>query len=125
MKKLLLAFVIMLCSITTFSQSPSFEKVVQINKLEFVDGKFETVETIRPTDFYIKIDARIVFVNGKKFITHGNYEMDYHEGFVSYTWKCVDEDGQEGYFIMKKFTKYEGMIMMLGFGNKCLEFVTK
>lgn len=126
MKKLLLSIVLSLLTVISFAQNNTTDRVIKMTKMEFVDGEFVTRDVAKPKKLFINISGNVVLIGKVKYTTYGDVETDYHEGFVTFTWNCIDSDGNKGYFIMKKFSKYpEGFVMMVGFGSWLMEFLTK
>ena len=127
MKKVTILIAFLFAALFSYSQDtkPTYERVTKLTKYEYVSERLVEREVLYPKDLYISIDGYRVKLNNDLIITHGLPKTEYHEGFVSYTWDCVNTEGAEGFFIMKKFTDYKGMVYMLGTGNWCYEYITE
>jgi hypothetical protein len=101
MKKVSLIVVSLL--LTAFSYSQSFDRVVQASKLEWTNGVWKTVSSSSPTDMFIIIKDWTITIGTYKFKTYDDPEKTTYEDHVTYTWKCVNGNGDKCIFMMKKF----------------------
>jgi len=88
---------------TLFSYSQDFNRVVRATKSEWINNEWKTIRTIVPTDMFIIIKDWEITIGTYKFKTYGEVEKNTYEGHVTYTWKCINSDGEKCYFMMKKF----------------------
>lgn len=98
--------------LSLMSLSQDYGRVVRATKLNYINSQWVEQETIQPNDFFIIIKDYEVTVGTKKFMTYGDVETTNYEGFVCYTWKCIDPDGNKCSFMMKKFSYSTQMIYM-------------
>ena len=101
MKKL---SIIVVCLLTTlFSYSQDFNKIIKASKSEYKDDKWVTIETGYPTDMFVIIKGWDITIGTHKFKTYDDYEKTTYDSHVTFTWKCVNGNGEKCHFMMKKF----------------------
>jgi len=101
MKKVTLIVVSLLLSLFTYSQS--FDRVVRASKCEYINEKWVTVSTQYPTDVFVIIKDWEITVGTYKFKTYDTPEKTTYENHVTYTWKCINGNGDKCFFMMKVF----------------------
>jgi hypothetical protein len=101
MKKLSLIVVSLL--VTLFSYSQDFSKIVAANKSEWRNEKWVTVETYYPKDMFVIIKDWSITIGTYKFKTYDDPEKTTYDTHVTYSWKCVNGNGDKCLFMMKKF----------------------
>ena len=88
---------------TLFSYSQDFNRVVKATKSEWNGNEWKTVDSGYPTDMFIIIKDWEITIGKHKFKTYGEVEKTTYENHVTFTWKCVNANGDKCYFMMKKF----------------------
>jgi hypothetical protein len=101
MKKITLIVVSLL--LTLFSYSQDFAKVVVASKCEWNGTEWKTVSSSRPTDMFVILKDWDLTIGTYKFKTYGDYDKVIYDDHVTFTWKCVNGNGEKCYFMMKKF----------------------
>jgi hypothetical protein len=101
MKKITLIVVSLL--VTLFSYSQDFSRVVRASKLIFKDSTWVTVETQYPTDMFVILKDWDVNIAEYKLKTYDQPEKKTYLDHITYTWKCVNSEGEKCLFMMKKF----------------------
>lgn len=101
MKKLSLIVVSLL--VTLFSYSQSFNRILKATKSDFKDNKWTVVETKYPTDMFIIMKDWDITIGTYKLKTYDNYDKITYDDHVTYTWKCVNGEGEKCFFMIKKF----------------------
>lgn len=101
MKKATLIVVSLL--LTLFSYAQDFNRISRATKLEFRDEKWNLVETQYPTDLFVIIKDWDITVGTYKLKTYDVPEKTTYEDHITFTWKCVDKDGDKCFFMIKKF----------------------
>ena len=101
MKKLTL---IVVCLLTTlFSYSQDFNRVLKATKLEFRNDQWVIVDTQYPTDYFVIIKDWDVTFGTYKLKTYNTPDKTTYEDHITYSWKCVNGEGDKGVFMIKKF----------------------
>ena len=93
--------VCLLATLLTYSQD--FNRVVRASKCEFINNKWVTVDTQYPTDIFVIMKDWDITIGTYKFKTYDDYEKTTYDDHVTFTWKCVNGNGEKCYFMMKKF----------------------
>jgi hypothetical protein len=101
MKKLALIVVSLL--ITLFSYAQDFNKVIRATKSEWNGNEWKTVSTNYPTDYFVIMKDWDITIGTYKFKTYDTPEKTTHDTHVTYSWKCVNANGEKCMFMMKKF----------------------
>lgn len=101
MKKLTLVLIGILISLISYSQD--FNRVVKATKSEWINNEWKTIRTSMPTDMFIIIKDWEITIGTYKFKTYGDVEKTTYENHVTFTWKCINGEGEKCYFMMKKF----------------------
>lgn len=101
MKKVTLIVVSLL--LTLFSYSQSFDRVVRASKCEYINEKWVTVSTQYPTDIFVIMKDWEITIGTYKFKTYDQSEKTIHDDHITYTWKCVNGNGEQCFFMMKVF----------------------
>ena len=101
MKKVSLIVVSLLLSLFSFSQD--FNKVVRASKLEWTGTEWKNVVSNYPADYFVIMKDWDITIGTHKFKTYGDYEKTSYSDHVTYTWKCVNGNGDKCIFMMKKF----------------------
>jgi hypothetical protein len=101
MKKLSLIVVSLLT--TLFSYSQDFNKVIRASKVEWTGTEWKTVSSSYPTDFFVIMKDWDITIGTYKFKTYDDYEKTTYDDHVTFTWKCVNGNGEKCHFMMKKF----------------------
>ena len=101
MKKLALIVVGLLVTLCSYSQD--FNKVIRASKLEFRNEQWTTVSTSYPTDMFVIMKDWDITIGTYKFKTYGEYDKTTYAEHVTFTWKCVNGNGDKCFFMMKKF----------------------
>jgi hypothetical protein len=101
MKKLSLIVVSLL--LTVFSYAQDFNKVIRASKLEWNGTEWKTVSTNYPADYFVIMKDWDITIGTYKFKTYGDYEKSTYDDHVTFTWKCVNGNGEKCMFMMKKF----------------------
>ena len=101
MKKLALIVVSLL--LTVFSYAQDFNKVIRASKLEWNGTEWKTVSTNYPADYFVIMKDWDITIGTYKFKTYGDYEKSTYDDHVTFTWKCVNGNGEKCMFMMKKF----------------------
>jgi hypothetical protein len=101
MKKLSLIVVSLLLTILSYSQD--YNRVVRASKCEWKEDKWITVSTEYPKDCFVIIKDWDVTLCTYKFRTYDEADKDVYDDHVTYTWKCVNGNGDKCFFMMKKF----------------------
>ena len=101
MKKVTLIAVSLLLSIFAFSQS--FDRVVRSSKCEWRNQQWVTIATDYPTDMFVIIKDWEITLGTYKFKTYDQPDKTTYDDHITYTWKCVNGNGDKCMFMMKKF----------------------
>ena len=101
MKKLTLIVVGLL--ITLFSYSQDFNRVIKATKLEFRNEQWVVVETQYPTDYFVIIKDWDITFGTYKLKTYDTPNKNVYDSHITYSWKCVNREGDKGVFMMKKY----------------------
>ena len=101
MKKVSLMVVGLLLTLLSYSQD--FNRVIKATKSEWINSEWKTIRTSAPTDMFIIIKDWEITVGTYKFRTFDDPEKTTHENHVTFTWKCVNGEGEKCFFMMKKF----------------------
>ena len=101
MKKVSLMVVGLLLTLLSYSQD--FNRVIKATKSEWINSEWKTIRTTAPTDMFIIIKDWEITVGTYKFRTFDDPEKTTHENHVTFTWKCVNGEGEKCFFMMKKF----------------------
>ena len=101
MKKVTLTVVSLL--LTLFSYAQDFNKVIRASKVEWNGTEWKTVSTNYPADYFVIMKDWDITIGTYKFKTYGDWEKTTYEDHVTYTWKCVNGNGEKCMFMMKKF----------------------
>ena len=101
MKKLALIVVGLL--LTVFSYAQDFNKVIRASKVEWNGTEWKTVSTSYPTDYFVIMKDWDITIGTYKFKTYGDYEKSTYDDHITFTWKCVNGNGEKCMFMMKKF----------------------
>lgn len=101
MKKVILIVVSLLA--TLFSYSQDFSRIVKATKSEWRNDKWIETSVEYPKESFVIIKDWDVTIGTYKFKTYGEPEKSTYENHVTYTWKCVNANGDKCYFMMKKF----------------------
>jgi len=101
MKKVSLMVVGLLLTLLSYSQD--FNRVIKATKSEWINNEWKTIRTTAPTDMFIIIKDWEITVGTYKFRTFDDPEKTTHENHVTFTWKCVNGEGEKCFFMMKKF----------------------
>jgi len=101
MKKVSLMVVGLLLTLLSYSQD--FNRVIKATKSEWINNEWKTIRTSAPTDMFIIIKDWEITVGTYKFRTFDDPEKTTHENHVTFTWKCVNGEGEKCFFMMKKF----------------------
>ena len=89
--------------LTLLSYSQDFNRVIKATKSEWINSEWKTIRTSAPTDMFIIIKDWEITVGTYKFRTFDDPEKTTHENHVTFTWKCVNGEGEKCFFMMKKF----------------------
>ncbi len=95
--------VVGLLLLTLLSYSQDFNRVIKATKSEWINSEWKTIRTTAPTDMFIIIKDWEITVGTYKFRTFDDPEKTTHENHVTFTWKCVNGEGEKCFFMMKKF----------------------
>lgn len=101
MKKVILVVVSLLA--TLFSYSQDFSRIVKATKSEWRNDKWIETSVEYPKESFVIIKDWDINIGPYKFKTYGEPEKSTYENHVTYTWKCVNANGDKCYFMMKKF----------------------
>lgn len=101
MKKLTLIVVSLLVTLFTYAQD--FSKVIRASKVEWNGTEWKTVSTNYPADYFVIMKDWDITIGTYKFKTYGDYEKTTYDDHVTFTWKCVNGNGEKCMFMMKKF----------------------
>jgi hypothetical protein len=112
MKKLSLIVVSLL--LTIFSYSQDFSRVIKATKSEFKDDKWVVVDTKYPTDMFIIMKDWDITIGTYKLKTYDAPEKTMYDSHITYSWKCVNGDGDKCMFMIKKFKPEISSHMLYG-----------
>jgi hypothetical protein len=112
MKKLLIIVVGLL--VTLFSYSQDFSRVIRATKSEFKNDKWVVVDTQYPTDMFVIMKDWDITIGTYKLKTYDAPEKTTYDDHVTYSWKCVNGDGDKCMFMMKKFKPEISSHMLYG-----------
>ena len=101
MKKVTLIVVSLLLTVLSYAQD--FNKVIRASKAEWNGTEWKTVSTSYPTDFFVIMKDWDITIGTYKFKTYDDYEKTIHNDHVTFTWKCINGNGDKCFFMMKKF----------------------
>ena len=101
MKKVTLIVVSLL--LTLFSYAQNFNKVIRASKVEWNGKDWKTTAIDYPTDMFVIMKDWDITIGTYKFKTYDDYEKTTYDDHVTYTWKCVNGNGDKCFFMMKKF----------------------
>ena len=101
MKKLFL--LVLASTFALFGYSQQFYKVVKSTKCEFRDEKWVTVGTRIPDDEFVIINKTEITIATYKFKVYGEYRKGEYDTHTTYSWNCVNAEGNKCYFMMKIF----------------------
>jgi hypothetical protein len=101
MKKVTLIVVSLLLTVLSYAQD--FNKVIRASKAEWNGTEWKTVSTSYPTDFFVIMKDWDITIGTYKFKTYEDYEKTIHSDHVTFTWKCINGNGDKCFFMMKKF----------------------
>ena len=105
MKKLIIF--IALFFISTFCHAQNWEKVSSMNFIKKVNGEWVDEKSINTTNVYVMLKGSEVIVKSNqinRYMTYGDVQSSNYSTHSANLWKCLDKDGDECFFIMKKFT---------------------
>lgn len=88
---------------TLFSYSQDFSRIVKATKSEWRNDKWIEISVEYPKEAFVIIKDWDINIGTYKFKTYGDPEKSTYENHVTYTWKCVNANGDKCYFMMKKF----------------------
>jgi len=119
MKKVLL--IITLFFIISVSYSQSYNKVYKAIYIRYVNGKWVDEIVKYPEGLYITINGSKIKINNQRndsYLTYGDYEKTTFSTHESYTWSCLDKDGEDCFFMMKKLVDYNSTIIDIYYPKK-------
>lgn len=101
MKKLTLIVVSLL--LTLFSYSQDFNRVIIATKSQWNGSEWKIISSNKPTDMFVIMKDWDITIGTYKFKTYDDYEKTTYDDHITFTWKCVNGNGEKCYFMMKKF----------------------
>lgn len=101
MKKLTLLLIGIVLTLVTYSQD--FVRIIRATKSEFQNEKWITILTDYPKDYFIIIKNDVITIGARKFKTYGSFDKTIYDNHVTYTWKCLNGNGDKCWFMMKQF----------------------
>jgi hypothetical protein len=126
MKKLIIA--LCLSFISTFCYSQDWEKIRLVNIIEYKNNKWTDGESHYPDNYYIKLNGSEIIVKSKElstYMTYGTPDESKYDTHIAYSWKAIDDKGDNCTFIMKKFYDDGTTIYMITYRNIGVEFYLK
>ena len=101
MKKLTLLVISLV--VTTLSYSQDFNRIIRATKSEWRNEAWVTVAADNPVSLFVIIKDWDITIGTYKFRTFDAPEKNVYETHITYTWKCVNGNGDKCLFMMKKF----------------------
>ena len=101
MKRLSLMVVGLL--LTAISYSQDFYRVLRSTQLEYKDSTWVELATQYPKDLFIIMKGYDLTIGTVKFKTYDDVEKINYTDHITYTWKCIDADGNNCLYMMKQF----------------------
>ena len=89
--------------LTAISYSQNFYRVVRSTQLEYKDTTWVELATQYPKDLFIIIKGYDITVGTSKFKTYDDAEKINYTDHTTYTWKCIDGDGNNCLYMIKQF----------------------
>ena len=126
MKKLIL--IISIIFVSTFCHAQEWDKVYMVNFIEYNDGSWVDGDSHYPENYFIKLNGSEVIVKAKdisRYMTYGTSNEAKYDTHVAYSWKAIDDKGDNCTFIMKKFFKDGTKIYMITYKTAGVEFYIK
>jgi hypothetical protein len=126
MKKIIISLCLLF--ITTFSHAQEWSKVRMVNIIEYKNGKWVDGNSHYPDNYFIKLNGSEVIVKANeisRYMTYGDSEDAKYSTHVAYSWKAIDDKGDNCTFIMKKFFEDGTTIYMITYRNIGVEFYLK
>jgi hypothetical protein len=119
MKKIKLVLLsILICSIA-FSQN--FNHIYKSVYSEFNGYEWVTKSSAFPTDMYLVLNGNDISINNNdnsKFKTYGSSTKDEYDTHTCYSWRCVDKDGRDCMFLMKRYKSPVFFVMSFVYSDK-------
>jgi hypothetical protein len=125
MKKITL--IITIIFVSTFCHAQNWDKVYSINFIKYENGDWVDDKSHRPENTFIMLKGSEVIVKTNdisRYMTYGNSETTTYDSHVATSWKCLDKEGDECMFIMKRFNDGT-MIYMIIYKTYGVEFYIK
>lgn len=124
MKKAKLLFISILFYSIAFSQE--FYKIERASLFLYVDEAWKNVATEYPANMFLNINGSdIRFNNDDKshYKTYGNSEKTTYQTHTCYSWNCMDKEGKDCTFLIKKFKDGTKIVCFLySFDRKLYEY---
>jgi hypothetical protein len=125
MKKILLTLLIIFVS--TFCHAQSWDKVYYINFIKFEDGTWVDDKSQETDNTFILIKGSEVIIRAKdinRYMTYGDCQTKNYDTHIASSWKCLDKEGDDCTFIMKRFNNGT-IIYMIIYNRVGVEFYIK
>jgi len=104
MKKIILLFTFLF--FFTLVKAQNWDKVYSINFIKLVNGEWVDEKSSQPDNTFIMLKGSEVIIKSNvinRYMTYGEKETSKYSSHIAYSWKCLDKEGDECLFIMKKF----------------------
>lgn len=101
MKKVSLMVVGLLLTVISYSQN--FYRVVRATQLEYRDTGWVELESQYPKDLFFIMKDYDIKIGTAKFRTYDDPEKVAYVDHTTYTWKCIDSEGNNCLYMMKQF----------------------
>ena len=125
MKKLIIALCLVLVS--TFSHAQDWDRVSSINFIRLENGKWIDEKSHQAENTFIMLNGSEVIIKAtdiNRYMTYGEMETNKYSSHTAYSWKCLDKEGDECMFIMKRFNDGTKIYMVV-YKNFGVEFYIK
>ena len=114
MKKLIL--IISIIFVSTFCHAQTWEKVYSMNFIKYQNGAWVDDKSHEPENTFIMLNGSEVIIKSheiNRYMTYGNNEKTKYDTHIAYTWKCIDKEGDECLFVMKRFNNGTTIYMIV------------
>lgn len=119
MKKTLLIIIALFTISASYSQTHN--KVYKAVYIKYINGEWVDDIVRYPQDLYVTINGSKIKINNQRkdsYVTYGNYEKSTFSTHDCYSWSCLDKDGNDCVFMMKKPTDDDAITIDIFYPKK-------
>lgn len=106
---------LLLClAISCLSYAQNFNHIYKSIYSEHNGYEWVEITSAYPNDMYLILNGSDISINNddkSKFKTYGSSRTSNYETHICYSWNCVDKDGRQCVFIMKRFISSNTWVM--------------